>query len=115
MTVTLAVNAQNDLYLEPSGNIALASGLEATLQACAQEAKTILGEMVLATDRGIPYFEVVFVGQPSVPQFSAALRLAWSTVPHVIEVTSLAIGQAGNTLTYEATITTDYGQGVISG
>lgn len=115
MTQTIAVNADNDMYLDSTGNIALVYGLQATLQSCAQVAKTILGEMVLATNQGIPYFEVVFNGIPNLTQYSAALQLAWAAVPDVIEIISLTIGQSGNQLTYTAVINTDYGVGEISG
>ena len=115
MTQTLAVNANNDLYLNPQGNIAVVYALQATLQACMHAARTILGEMVLQTDRCIPYFQNVFVGVPNIQQFQAALRVAWLQVADVVEVSSLTTQQVGNTLTYEATIITDYGTGAING
>jgi hypothetical protein len=115
MTLTIAVNANNDMYLTPDGNIAIVYDLEATLQACAQAAKTILGEMIYATNLGIPYFETVFSGVLNIPQFAAALRSAWLAIPDVVEVITLDIAQAANTLTYTATIMTDYGQGVVNG
>lgn len=115
MTVTLSVNSNNDIYVGVDGNIALAYDLTATLQACAQAAKTILGEMVLNTDQGIPYFQVVWVGVPQLPQFEAALRSAWLAVEGVTDILSVSLTQSGDTLLYSAEILTVYGQGVING
>ena len=115
MTKAIAVNSANDMYMDVTNNLAVAYGLTATLQACAQAAKTILGEMIFQTDNGIPYFQQVFNGVPNIPQYQAALRVAWLAVADVIEVVSLTIIQVGNTLKYNATLMTDYGQGTING
>jgi enamine deaminase RidA (YjgF/YER057c/UK114 family) len=103
--------APNDLYLDDDGNIVMATDIQAALQACAEAAKTLLGEMVLNTDQGIPYFQTVWVGVPNVQQFNAALRAAFLAVPNVIEVVSLITSQQNNTLQYTAIIRTSFGAG----
>lgn len=115
MTQTFGVNANNDMYVGRDGNLVVVRNLDAVLQYCQQVARTILGEMVLQTDQGIPYFEVVFVGVPNIPQFETALRAAWLQVAHVVRVVSLVTQQIGNTFEYTAVIMTDYGQGTING
>jgi hypothetical protein len=115
MTKTFAVNDKNDLYLNVAGNIAIVVDLEATLQACAQATKTVLGEMVLATDQGVPYFQNVWSGIVNQQQFDAALRTAILGVEGVVEVVSLVITQEQDTVVYTAVIRTIYGQGEISG
>jgi len=119
--------AYNDIYLNSQGNIALTSDLgvsgnqQAVLQACAQAAKTLLGEIVFNTDVGIPYFETIWIGVPNLQQYKGALTRAFLTVPDVVEVVSLIVssGTAAasdvNTLTYSAVIRTVYGSGGISG
>lgn len=103
--------APNDLYLDGDGNIVMAVDIQAALQACAEAAKTLLGEMVLNTDQGIPYFQTVWVGVPNVQQFNAALRVAFLAVPNVLEVVSLITSQQNNTLQYTAIIRTSFGIG----
>lgn len=115
MTKTFAVNANNDIYIGDDGNLAIAIDLQAVLQACAQAAKTLLGEMVLNTDQGIPYFETVWNGVPQIQQFQAALRRAFLNVTGVVEVVSLITSQVDNTLQYTAVIRTVFGGGAISG
>lgn len=112
MTIlTFSVNAQNDIYLDALGNIAFAYDLTAITQQCAQAAKTLLGEMIYNVNQGIPYFQTLWVGVPSVGQYTAALRTAFLAVGGVIEVVSLITSQVNNTLTYTAVIRTIYGSG----
>lgn len=104
----------NDLYLDNDGNISLSYDLQAVLQACAQSAQTLLGEMIFNTNQGIPYFQVLWVGVPNIQQFTAALRAAFLAVPNVIEIVSLITSQESNNLLYSAVIRTNFGSGAIA-
>lgn len=115
MTQTLAVDANNDLFIGADDRLSISVGVFAVEQACAQAARTLLGEMVLATDQGLPYFQAVWTGAPNIPQYEAALRAALLAVADVTEVTTLSIGQNGNELTYSAEIATVYGPGNVNG
>lgn len=112
---TLAVNENNDLYLDKNGNIAIVYDLDATLQACQQAAQTILGEMVLQTDQGVPYFESVFIGSPNIAIYEAALKVAFLGVTGVEQIKSLTLTRENGVLSYIANIQTIYGLGVING
>lgn len=115
MTQTLSVNQDNDIYLNKNGNLSISFGLQAVLQDCAQVAKLQLGEAVLNTSIGIPYFQTVWVGVPNIQQFTAALRSAFLSVPDVVEVVSLITSQKASVLSYTAIIRTIYGSGGLSG
>ena len=128
MTQTISCNvnnnpefgANNDIYLNNQGNIAMSYNIDAVLQQCAQVAKVLLGEMVFNTDLGIPYFETVWVGVPNVAQFNASLRSSFLNVNGVLEVVSLltsqgADGSPSDRLTYTAIIRTTFGTGAING
>lgn len=112
---TLAVDANNDLYVGADGALAVVSGLTAVLQAAQQAAQTQLGEMIYAVDEGIPNFAAVWNGAPNVAQFEAALRRTLSAVEGVTGVSDLITTVRANTLSYSATITTIYGAGAING
>jgi len=112
---TFAVNASNDLYIDGSGNLAIFYNRDAVLQNCEHVAKAQLGEMVLDTDQGIPYFQTVWNGVPNLPQFQAALRRAFLGVADVVEVVSLIVSQVDDGLGYTAIIRTIYGTGAING
>lgn len=110
MTIlTFSVNAQNDLYLDPVGNIAFAFDLTAIIQQCTQAASTLLGEMIYNVNQGIPYFQTLWVGVPNIAQFTSALRRAFLAVGGVLEVVSLITSQSNNNLSYTAVIRTIYG------
>lgn len=115
MTKTLAVDTNNDIYLGADGALALASDLQATLQAAQQAAQTQLGEMEYAVDQGLPNFAVVWNGTPNRAQFEAALRRALLSVAGVKGISELTISTADNALRYTATINTIYGAGAING
>ena len=93
----------------------IVNDLQSVLQICAHVAKTRLGEISLATNIGIPYFQTVWNGVPNFQQFETALRQAFLSVTGVVEVVSLGVSQTGNTLNYSAVIRTVYGTGGFSG
>lgn len=123
MSLTLSCNvnnnlagvADNDIYLNSLGGLSVSTGIQAILENCAQAAKTRLGEEVLHTDQGIPYFSTVFVGVPNLQQARAAFRAAWLAVAGVLEVVSLILTQEDNTLSYTAIIRTTEGTGGLNG
>jgi len=126
MTQTLSANVNNtipgvaydDLYLNNQGNISVSYNLQAVLEACAQAAQTLLGEMIFNVNQGIPFLQTVWVGVPNIQQYTAALRGAFLAVGGgglVVEVISLVTSQVNNTLTYNAIIRTIYGSGAING
>lgn len=112
---TIAVDANNDLFIGADGLLSLVDGLTATLQAAQQAAQTQLGEMLYAVDQGIPNFEAVWNGAPNLAQFEAYLRRAISAVDGVTGIQGLTVTARNNTLTYVATIQTIYGPGVLNG
>ena len=113
--IALGANDNNDIYLDSNGNMAIAEDLDAVLQACEQACKTLLGELVLQNNIGIPYFQSVFSGAPNVGVFNASLRSAITSIPGVIQVISLEIEQVAEDLTYNAAIETQFGRGSING
>lgn len=115
MTVTFGTNSKNDLYLTSAKSIAVLNGLDAVLKACETASLAQLGEMVLATELGIPNFQTVWVGTPNYPLYTSYLRSTLESVDGVIEVESLDLKTVSNTLSYTATIRTIYGTGVING
>ena len=115
MTKSFSINDVNDLYLDNNGNLAISTDLTALIEICKQYMQTILGELVLNTDIGIPYFQSVFTGVPNIQQFVAAGRAALLTVEGVIQVISFDVSLNDKKLNYTATIQTIYGQGVVNG
>lgn len=114
MTRMISSDSNGDIYIGPDGSLAIVTGLDAVMQACAAAARTQLGEMIFAVDQGLPNFQAVWNGAPNVSQFEAYLRANLLTVPDVVSVDSVTIATSGGALTYTATITTIYGTGAVS-
>lgn len=115
MTVSIAMNSQQDIYLDDSGNLALVRDVDAVAQACTQAASSVLGEMTFAVEKGIPYFDTVFTSRRNIPQFEFYLRKEISAVPDVVDVKSLEVTQEDDVLKYVATVRTIYGEVSING
>lgn len=110
----IAADSDNDLYLGPDGSLAMATALDAVMQAAQQAAQTQLGEMIYAVDEGVPNFGAVWNGAANLSQFEAFLRRALLAVDHVTGITDLTITVTDNRLSYAVTIQTDYGQGALN-
>lgn len=115
MVQTLDTNANNDIYIGPDGNLAIARGIQGVLKACETASKAQLGEMVLTQGLGIPNFQTIWIGVPNFPLWESYLVATLQSVPGVTNVQSVAISDADNTLSYSATIQTIYGTGTING
>lgn len=109
-----AVNSNNDVFIGNDGNLAIVTDLDGTLQSCEHAVKTILGEMILAVDEGIPDFETVWNGVPNLQQYEAAIRSAILNIDGVVEITSFFTERDKGTLKYTAVIKTIYGVGSIT-
>ena len=113
MTMTFAVDTDNDLFLSSTRNIAISTGLQAVLEYCEHAMKTVLGECVLDIERGIPDFETIWSSRANLPQYIFAAVLALRAVEGVQSVKSFNAGYVGESLVYQATIITIYGEGTI--
>ena len=109
MTQTLTANENNDVFIGADGKLAFSSGLDAVKYACSSAAKSQLGEMIYAIDRGIPNFQVVWVGAPNLAVFENYLRETLESVYGVNQVIDLETKSQNNVLSYSASIETRYG------
>lgn len=115
MTVTFALNSNNDIYLDSSGNLAILTGLQAVEQCCATASKAQLGEMILETGLGIPNFQAIWVGSPNYSLWQSYLVTALNNVIGVNEVVSVQFSAEQGILSYTATIASQFGAAEIQG
>lgn len=114
MVQTLATNQNNDIYIQPNGNLSLVSGQTAVEFGCASAAKAQLGEMIYNTTQGIPNFQAVWIGSPNLAIFEAYLRNTLLNVEGVTAIESLTVAYANNVLSYIAEIQTQYSPGSVT-
>lgn len=112
---TIATNADNDIYIDSAGSLAIVSGLDAVMQVCEHACLAQLGEMIYAADKGMPTMATLWSGNPKPVQYEAAIRSTLLSVEGVTRVLSLRYDIVGEKYTYSATIETIYGVGSING
>ena len=91
----------------------MAEGQQAVIQACEHAVKAQLGEMIYAADRGTNTFASVWDGSPNLLSFEASARDQLERVPNVISVDRFTASLQENTLTYQATIRTSFGESAL--
>lgn len=115
MYSTVALNENNDIYLDSSGNIAMFYGILAIQQLCLNAVKTALGELRYSVTQGLPDFQSVWNGNPNIGQFEFSLRKSILSVPGVLEVVSLNTSIEGTVLSYFIEILTTIGSTNLQG
>lgn len=112
---TFLTDENNDFVLGANGNLAIARDIEAIAQESRHHAATLRGEMIHSMDQGIAYFRDVFNKIPNLAQVEASLRRRILSIDDVVSITFLRAFISGETLKYEATIKTVYGEVSING
>lgn len=103
--ITIATNENNDIYLDVSGNLALTQGKEAIANIATNKARTLYKETPLDQQAGIPYFDVVF-NRFDIELFKQFLFQEIQGIEGVRNVADFSFSTTNNTLTYQATFTT---------
>ena len=114
MAISIATNDQNDIYLDKDSNLAMVRNLFAVEQDAEHAMKALLGEMVLATQNGMPYFETAW-DNLDITQFTGYAYKTILSVPDVTDILTFEVLQEGDVLKYQAGIVTTYGEGLIRG
>jgi len=110
--LTIGLNANRDLYIDGSGNLAILTGVDALAQSCQARVEAQLREMLYAYNQGMPMLDTVF-RQQRLAQFVAAGRARILTVSGVIQVKSFVVTIQNGVLTYTASILTQYSPSTI--
>ena len=115
MTRTFGTNANSDIYIGRDGNLVVLDGIEAVSAACETATYAIIGEMIYSENRGIPYFETVWVGSPNYAIFRTYLINTLLSVDGVLNVQELSLAVDSGVLSYSATILTRFGVAALNG
>lgn len=109
MTLTLAVDASNDIVVSAAGSLELLTDAPAVLQGTLHAARVRRTECVLDFPRGIPFETTAWAGIPDVRRYEAALRQQLLAVEGVTGIMSLVVRRQGDNLRYSTTLRTIYG------
>ena len=114
MTKLWAVNSNNDIYAE-RGYLVLSSDEAGTGQWAEHAVKTMVGECIYNTALGTNMLTSVFSNPVDLPLFESSIRSQISRLAPVNAVTNVTSVVVNNTVVYEATIQTLYGEITIRG
>lgn len=112
---TLAIDGNNDLFIDKTGNISVIDGIRATAQTSRNFAQTRTGEMIFSIDRGIPFFLVAFDRFPNLAQFEAAIRRRLLEIETIESISALNVQFIDGAVKYTADIITIDGAVTING
>ena len=107
-TLTIQTNENDDIFIGPDGNLSMSSGIDATAQQITEAVSTILNELRYEPERGIDYFNTVFVGSPNVLDFIRQAREEILLVPNIDGVTSFDVSQDLDVLNYTSIVQTNF-------
>lgn len=115
MTRTFAGTRNYDFELDDTGDLKMLTGLDAVIEDARNALSVRLGECVLAQTRGMPFFEAAFNSFNPAQYEAAGRALLLSLTPDILAVKAFTVSRRGAVFTYNAQISTIYGDGEING
>lgn len=110
---SLANNANNDLVLNRSGNLAFVTDIDAVAQNTRTAMQAQRGEMVYQVNDGMPTRATAF-DRFNPAQFEAAARAVIMAVEGVESILSFSARKVDDVVVYETEIQTIYGTTVVT-
>ena len=114
-TKTLARDENCDLFVDANGNLAIATGMDAYVQIVNAKMRTVLGELPMDVNGGLPYFQTIFKDASMVDVFEAEAVKMLEGIDFVSSVKSFTCEVRGDVLYYTSEIVTDRGALTVNG
>ena len=113
---TIAINKDNDIYLDGYNNIAMKSNINALNDIILNKIRTNLGELQFNSNLGIPYFTTVFSSVADIDLWQKFVTDSALSTPYVQQVTNFEREISNNNkLSYSMTIITELGGMTVNG
>lgn len=112
---TIAINSNNDIYLDGNNNIAMKKDINAIADIVLNKVRTNLGELQFNIDLGIPYFTTIFTSTPNFDLWQKFVEDSALSLDNVTEIVDFNKTIQNNTLTYSMTINTNLGVITVNG
>ena len=111
---TIAINENNDIYVDSAGNLAIKTGISAMGDIFVNKSQTVQNEL-LYSDKGIDFFNTIF-SSPAYPDlFQNQLTNQLEDTEATIRVNSFEATTQNNVFSYTAKIETEYGELYLNG
>ena len=106
---TLAINSDNDIFLDNSGNLAIAVDLKAMANIYTNKSQANLGELPYNTDKGIDFFNTIF-SSPCYPDlFQNEVLTQLEDTEKTLEILNYTDEIKDDVYSYSVEILTEYG------
>lgn len=112
---TIALNENNDIYIDKVGNLVISQNKEALGQVCLTAIRTIREELPLDTNAGIPYFQILYSSKSNLDLFRFYMQKTVLNIDNVSSIKSLKFVTNENQLTYNMIVKSDFGEVAING
>lgn len=106
----LAVDAEGDIYLDDTGDLAGVSGAEGVASDLMSRLETFLGEYMWNTAIGMPWRQEILGERPTKARIEELIRAQAMGTPGVTAVDQFALEGEGRTLSIAFRAVTDLGQ-----
>lgn len=107
---TFATDANNDLFLDSSGSLSMASDQSGMAYVVRQKLMCLTNELRFNLGGGIIYRETVFsTGVSGLASLRAQMISELNSIEGVLQVQYLDIGLSGETVVFQTSIATEFG------
>ena len=108
--ITLKADKNRDIFVNESGDFVFLADKEAVSEVSEAYIRTARNEMIHKMNKGMPYFESIFAGVASIPQFEASFRARMREIEEVRAVTQFKAYFDDGVIKYDAIIQTINGE-----
>lgn len=112
---TIAIDENNDIFLDNSNNLAVKTDLEAMGDIFINKSQTVLGELLYNTEKGIDFFNTIF-SSPTYPDlFQNEVITQLEDTDETQKVTGFAGSISDRVYNYSVDIQTSWGKVSLNG
>ena len=112
---TIAINTNNDIYIDNSGNLALKTNLSAMGDIFINKSQTNLGELSYDTEKGIDFFNTVFSSPTYLDLFQNEVITQLEDTEETQKVSNFNSTLEDDLYSYSVEIQTSYGKVTLNG
>ena len=112
---TIAINSNNDIYINTSGNLVIKDDLEAMGDILVNKCQTNLGELLFNQVKGIDFFNTIFANPVYIDLFQHQLVTQIEETDRVDKIENYDAEISKNVYTYKTKVQTEFGEVNLNG
>jgi len=112
---TIAINSNNDIYLDSSGNLVVKSDLNAMGDILVNKSQTNIGELLYNATKGIDFFNTIFASPVYIDLYQNQLLTQLEQTNGVERIESYNADIINNVYKYQVEVQTEFGEVSLNG